>query len=93
MPWYQYYDKLKSAAATFADPARVEVFAGDVADAGDVQRIVEAANQLQALTIAIANAGTGDIAPLVATDDDRWQQVLDTNLNGTYQHNLQTLSC
>ena len=78
-------DKLKSAAATFADPARVEVFAGDVADAGDVQRIVEAANQLQALTIAIANAGTGDIAPLVATDDDRWQQVLDTNLNGTYQ--------
>jgi NAD(P)-dependent dehydrogenase (short-subunit alcohol dehydrogenase family) len=31
-----------------------------------------------------AAMSSADIAPLVATDDARWQQVLDTNLNGTY---------
>jgi len=77
-------EKLEAAAAGFDDPERVHVFPGDVASAADVTRIVEAANAIEPLTIAVANAGTGDIAPLVATDDARWQQVLDTNLNGTY---------
>ncbi len=77
-------DKLEAAAAEFADPERVAVFAGDVSQAEDVARIVAAANELAPLTVAVANAGTGDIAPLVETDDGRWQQVLDTNLNGTY---------
>jgi NAD(P)-dependent dehydrogenase (short-subunit alcohol dehydrogenase family) len=77
-------EKLEAAAASFADPAKVAVFAGDVSRAEDVERSVRAAGDLAPLTIAVANAGTGDIAPLVETDDDRWQQVLDTNLNGTY---------
>ena len=77
-------EKLSAAAATFPDASMVATFAGDVADPADVQNIVSAANAAAPLTIAIANAGTGDIAPLVATDDERWQQVLDTNLNGTY---------
>jgi len=77
-------EKLEAAAAGFDDPKRVHVFPGDVARSEDVTRIVDEANAIEPLTIAVANAGTGDIAPLVATDDDRWQQVLDTNLNGTY---------
>lgn len=86
-------DKLEAAAAQFADPSRVHTFAGDVASADDVARIVQAVDAIEPLTIAIANAGTGDIAPLVATDDARWQQVLDTNLNGTYQLFKQTAAC
>jgi len=77
-------EKLRQAAAGFDDPSRVHVHAGDVGHSGDVESIVAAANEVAPLTIAVANAGTGDIAPLVATDDARWQQVLDTNLNGTY---------
>jgi NAD(P)-dependent dehydrogenase (short-subunit alcohol dehydrogenase family) len=78
-------EKLRRAAGSFADPNRIHVFAGDVAQTMDVEQTVTQANAIVPLTIAIANAGTGDIAPLVATDDARWQQVLDTNLNGTYQ--------
>lgn len=86
-------DKLNAAVAEFADPKRVHVFAGDVAQAEDVTRIVGEVDAIEPLTIAIANAGTGDIAPLVATDDARWQQVLDTNLNGTYQLFKQAAAC
>ena len=77
-------EKLEAAAAGFPEGSQVQVFAGDVASSGDVERITQAADDISPLNIVVANAGTGDIAPLVATDDARWQQVLDTNLNGTY---------
>ena len=77
-------EKLEKAALTFADQQRVQVYAADVADEAQVAAVVEAANAWAPLTIALANAGTGDIAPLVVTDSGRWDTVLQTNLTGTF---------
>ena len=82
-------EKLKAAAASFADDAVVHVHPADVADEAAVADAVRAADGRRPLTIAVANAGTGDIAPLVMTDSDRWHQVLATNLDGcmyTFKH-------
>ena len=82
-------EKLAAAAAEFPDDATVDVHAADVADEGQIEAAVRAADARAPLTIAVANAGTGDIAPLVATDSERWRSVLATNLDGcmyTFKH-------
>jgi len=82
-------EKLAAAAADFPADALVDVHAADVADESQVEAAVRAADGRAALTIAVANAGTGDIAPLVATDSERWRSVLATNLDGcmyTFKH-------
>lgn len=76
--------KLERAAAALAAPGRVNVFTGDVGDESQLAAIVTAANAVAPLRIALANAGAGDIAPLMVTEDDNWQQVLQTNLAGTF---------
>jgi NAD(P)-dependent dehydrogenase (short-subunit alcohol dehydrogenase family) len=82
-------EKLAAAAADFPADALVDVHAADVADESQVEAAVRAADGRAALTIAVANAGTGDIAPLVVTDSERWRSVLATNLDGcmyTFKH-------
>jgi NAD(P)-dependent dehydrogenase (short-subunit alcohol dehydrogenase family) len=63
---------------------RVAVFAGDVASEDDVIRGVGLATSTGPLTIAVANAGTGGLGPLVATDAAQWDKILKTNLTGTF---------
>ncbi len=77
-------DKLDAAAAALASLGTVHTRAGDVARESDVREAVAAAHQRAPLTIAVANAGTGSIAPLAATTDAEWQRVLQTNLTGTF---------
>ncbi len=77
-------DKLDAALESLAPLGAVHAEAGDVAKEGDVRRAVEAAHARATLTIAVANAGTGAIAPLAATTDTEWQRVLQTNLTGTF---------
>jgi NAD(P)-dependent dehydrogenase (short-subunit alcohol dehydrogenase family) len=82
-------DKLERARESFPTGERVRIQAADVADESAVEAAVAGADAAAPLTIAVANAGTGDIAPLSATDAGRWQNVLDTNLNGclyTFKH-------
>ncbi|NIP15773.1 MAG: SDR family oxidoreductase [Pseudomonadales bacterium] len=82
-------EKLARAVQAFPDDSRVSVHPADVAVEAEVEAAVRAADGRQPLTIAIANAGTGDIAPLVMTDSDRWHAVLATNLDGcmfTFKH-------
>lgn len=82
-------EKLEVARASFPDGAVVHVHAADVADEAAVAEAVRTADERQPLTIAVANAGTGDIAPLVLTDSERWHNVLATNLDGcmyTFKH-------
>ncbi len=82
-------EKLIAAAAAFPAGSLVDVHAADVADEKAVDAAVRAADARAPLTIAVANAGTGDIAPLVMTDSDRWRSVLATNLDGcmyTFKH-------
>ena len=81
--------KLAAAMAGFPAGAQVDVHPADVAVESEVEAAVRAADERQPLTIAVANAGTGDIAPLVVTDSERWRSVLATNLDGcmyTFKH-------
>lgn len=82
-------EKLETARASFPDGAVVHVHPADVADEDAVAEAVRVADGRHPLTIAVANAGTGDIAPLVMTDRERWHGVLATNLDGcmyTFKH-------
>ena len=74
-------DKLEAAAETI-DGARTH--AGDVSIEDDVAAAVSTAAEGGRLTICVANAGTGGIAPLTATSDAEWQRILDTNLTGVF---------
>lgn len=77
-------DKLDAAVADLEALGEVQAYPGDVAQEADVRAAIEAADGAAALTMAVANAGTGAIAPLSATSDESWQQVLQTNLTGTF---------
>jgi len=77
-------DKLEGARASLAELGEVDVVAADVASEAAVRDAIHAANERAPLTIAVANAGTGDVAPLAATSDESWQRVLQTNLTGTF---------
>jgi NAD(P)-dependent dehydrogenase (short-subunit alcohol dehydrogenase family) len=77
-------DKLEQAAQALQSLGEVRIQAGDVGVEGDVEAAVAAAAEAAPLTIAVANAGTGGIAPLTHTDDADWQKILQTNLTGTF---------
>lgn len=84
-------DRLARARATLEagratdNPAQVLVHAGDAGIEADVAAAVDAAVAATGrLDIAVANAGTGALGPVVATSDADWQRVLQTNLGGTF---------
>ena len=77
-------ERLESAAASLAAEGRVHTVTGDVASEADVRAAIEAAEDTLALTIAVANAGTGALAPIIATEDSQWQHIMQTNLAGTF---------
>lgn len=76
--------RLAAAARTLAEHGEVWIAAGDASDERAVQAAIEHAEDRAPLTIAVANAGTGTLAPLIATDDVEWQRVMQTNLGGTF---------
>jgi len=80
-------DKLDRAAtlvrAAAIEGAGVRTFSGDVGEEAAVAAGVAVACEAGPLTIAVANAGTGAIAPVIATPLDQWDRVLRTNLRGT----------
>jgi NAD(P)-dependent dehydrogenase (short-subunit alcohol dehydrogenase family) len=78
--------KLERAAAHVVQTcpgARVSVCPGDVRDENAVAAGITACLRAGPITIAIANAGTGAIAPLLSMDLSQWDSVLRTNLRGT----------
>lgn len=74
-------DKLEAAASSIPG---ARVFVGDVSSETDVEAAVSTAGEGGELTIAVANAGAGGIAPLTATTQEEWRRVLDTNLDGVF---------
>lgn len=79
----------RNAAALPAAAARTgaaAVAAGDVASEADAERMAaEAAAAMGGLDLLMNAAGIGDdLGPLHAQRVDRWQEVLDVNLRGTY---------
>jgi NAD(P)-dependent dehydrogenase (short-subunit alcohol dehydrogenase family) len=77
-------DKLDGALESLRALGQVDALAADVASEDSVREAMEAANAASPLTIAVANAGTGGIAPLTETTDEEWQRILQTNLTGTF---------
>ncbi|MFW6094350.1 MAG: SDR family NAD(P)-dependent oxidoreductase [Pseudomonadota bacterium] len=77
-------DKLESALAELRQLGDADAVAGDVGREEDVRGAIEGAAGAMPVTIAVANAGTGSIAPLSVTTDEDWQQVLQTNLTGAF---------
>lgn len=82
-------DKLESAADALhtanPDGEMVRWITGDVAAEDDVIDAVEAARLVTGtLGVAVASAGTGAVAPIVAQPLEEFRQVLDTNLVGAF---------
>lgn len=77
-------ERLDDALQRLDARGQVEALVADVASEDSVREAIEAANAACPLTIAVASAGTGGIAPLIETSDAAWQHILQTNLSGTF---------
>ena len=62
-----------------------EGFAANVADSTEVKRIVdEVEAKYQRISVLVNNAGITRDGLMLRMEDDAWQEVLDTNLKGTF---------
>jgi len=62
-----------------------EGFAANVADSGDVQRVVDAIEEKhQRIHVLVNNAGITRDGLMLRMEDSAWQDVIDTNLKGTF---------
>ena len=79
-------EKLAAAADELdaAGAGKIQVFRGDVSTEADVSSAAEQAALGGALDIAVANAGTGGLGPIMATESENWDQIMQTNLSGTF---------
>jgi NAD(P)-dependent dehydrogenase (short-subunit alcohol dehydrogenase family) len=77
-------ERLERAQAELAALGAVHVYAGDVGVEAEVEAALAAMNARAPISIAVANAGVGGLAPLTATTDADWQHILQTNLSGTF---------
>jgi NAD(P)-dependent dehydrogenase (short-subunit alcohol dehydrogenase family) len=66
------------------DQATHTYVAGDVADEAVVSEAVKRAGELAPIRIAIANAGMGGLSPVIATEADHFDDIMRTNLRGTF---------
>lgn len=80
-------EKLEAAAEELKaidGAGEIQVFAGDAGSEADVEAAVKAASVEDRLDIAVANAGTGGLGPIMVTESENWDQIMKTNLNGTF---------
>ena len=80
-------EKLLAASAeleAIEGAGEIRIFPGSVASEEDVAAAIEVALVNGSLDIAVANAGTGGLAPLMATESASWDEIMQTNLNGTF---------
>src|SRR5258708_30539259 len=78
-------NRLKALAQRLAGQGSEEplIVPGDVRKPEDVQNLVnQTVQRWGKLDIVIANAGFGYHSPIVDGDDERWKQLLDTNVYG-----------
>ena len=62
----------------------VQIFAGDAGSEADIEAAVALAAIDGNLDITVANAGTGGLGPIMMTTSDNWEQIMQTNLTGTF---------
>src|SRR5919109_942458 len=63
---------------------RAVVVAGDVAQAADVRRLVEAGTNLGGIDILVNNAGIFPRVEFLDMTEAQWDEVLNVNLKGTF---------
>jgi NAD(P)-dependent dehydrogenase (short-subunit alcohol dehydrogenase family) len=79
--------KLEDAATALREQSTggsIKIFQGDVGKEADIQAAVEAAATNGNLDITVANAGIGGLAPIMVTESDNWDAIMQTNLTGTF---------
>ena len=69
---------------TAAPFARIRIIVCDVVDETSMSEAVRIANEDGNLTMCVANAGRGAGGPFTATPLEDWNDVLATNLTGTF---------
>lgn len=79
-------EKLKKAKEELgqAGEGEMQYYAGDVGTESDVAAAIDAAGAAGSLDIAVANAGTGGLAPIMVTEAANWDEIMQTNLSGTF---------
>ncbi|MDP6374311.1 MAG: glucose 1-dehydrogenase [Pseudomonadales bacterium] len=77
-------ERLTDAIGALVDPPRHRYVAGDVGEEATMEQAVSTAQALAPLGVALANAGSGGLGPLIATPADEFDRVMRTNLNGTF---------
>jgi 3-oxoacyl-[acyl-carrier protein] reductase len=79
-------EALQATLQTIGDAGgTAEGFACDVADAADVGRVVDAVEaKYPKIHILVNNAGITRDNLILRMEDDAWQEVIDTNLKGTF---------
>jgi len=73
-----------SLLADLVGGAEVVTSAGDAAVEDDVAAAVAAAEAVAPLGLAVASAGRGGLGPIVTTPLEEWNEVMATNLTGTF---------
>lgn len=64
---------------------KVSIATADISNRAEAERAVETLiKELGALDILLNNAGTAQFGKLVEMDPDQWEQIIQTNLMGTY---------
>ncbi|MFT7242729.1 MAG: NAD(P)-dependent dehydrogenase (short-subunit alcohol dehydrogenase family) [Candidatus Azotimanducaceae bacterium] len=79
-------EKLDNAAAELTSEfpkVDIKTHSGDVSIEADVQAAVDKASP-SGLDIAVANAGIGGLAPIMVTEGESWDSIIQTNLSGTF---------
>jgi NAD(P)-dependent dehydrogenase (short-subunit alcohol dehydrogenase family) len=78
-------DVLDQTVAELGKPIQTATFAGDVAKRADVQRgVATCLERFGKLDVLVAQAGIGDLRPLLDIDDAAWNRMLAVNLTGVF---------
>ncbi|HXH82953.1 MAG TPA: SDR family oxidoreductase [Gaiellaceae bacterium] len=73
------------AADELGGPARAVAVGGDVSRRADVRRAVETCvERFGGIDVLVAQAGIGDLQPLLEIDDGAWERMLGVNLSGVF---------
>ncbi|MBA4745173.1 MAG: SDR family oxidoreductase [Muricauda sp.] len=74
-----------AAVKSLNNPDKVLGLVSDVAKLDDEKKAVAAIlDKWGQLDVVMANAGVGHFAPIDEMEDEKWHQMIDTNLNGVY---------
>ena len=75
---------LEKTAGELSALGPLAAVAGDVAARSDVHRAVAACDQFGGIDVLAAQAGIGDLCPLLEIDDARWNRMISVNLTGAF---------